>query len=144
MFSNAIIVTIGAVKFDRDNCVKSLEKCDTFYRRISIDSCKKVKLQSAQVTLDWWETQPKEVKYEALENIDFKEILKTHLIDEDMYKDLKNEKYEEFLIARTKKILDLIKERCAISKEKIIFETHDSDEEEGADEVEGIVIKGDQ
>ena len=67
---NAIITTIGAVKFDRDNSMKSLENCDTFYHRISIDSCKKVKLKSDQVVLDWWNTQPKEVKYEALENPD--------------------------------------------------------------------------
>ena len=65
---NSIIVTIGAVKFNRDNTVKSLQNCDTFYRRISIASCKKVNLQSSQATLDWWDTQPKEVKYEALEN----------------------------------------------------------------------------
>ena len=70
-------------------------------------------------------------KYESRPN--FKEILKTHLIDDVMYEDLKNERYEEFLITRTRKILNLIKEKCSIDKEKFVFETHDSSEDEDND-----------
>jgi len=67
-------------------------------------------------------------KYESSPN--FKEILKTHLIDEKMYDDLLNERYEQFLISRTKKILDLIKEKCTIDNENLTFETHDKEEDE--------------
>ncbi len=34
--SNALILTIGAVKFNRDKNISSLENCDTFYKRINI------------------------------------------------------------------------------------------------------------
>lgn len=60
----------------------------------------------------------------------FKDVLKRHLIDEEMYQDLKDEKYEDFLIARTKKILGLIEKKCAIDGEKLELGTHDPNEEE--------------
>ena len=47
-----------------------------------------------------------------------------------MYQDLKDEKYEEFLIARTGKILGLIEKKCAIAGEGLELGTHDTNEEE--------------
>ena len=44
-----------------------------------------------------------------------------------------NKPYDEFLIARTKKILDLIKEKCSMDNENIIFETYDQVEEDEDD-----------
>ena len=61
---------------------------------------------------------------------EFFEILKTHLIDEVMYDKLMNEEYEDFLVLRTEKILELITEKCSIDNEKFLFETHNEDLEE--------------
>lgn len=61
---------------------------------------------------------------------DFKKILQKHLIDETMYNDLINEKYEEFLIARTMKILELIKSKTSIDNEQLTFEITESDSED--------------
>jgi hypothetical protein len=49
----------------------------------------------------------------------FQEILKTHLIDLDMYNMLINEQYEEFLIARTNKIVQEIIIRCKVGSEEL-------------------------
>jgi exodeoxyribonuclease VIII len=71
---NAIILTIGAVKFDRSFKEDTIEKCETFYKRINIDSCKKVGLVDCKQTMQWWENQEDEVKYEALLNSDREEL----------------------------------------------------------------------
>lgn len=72
--SNALILTIGAVKFNRDKNIPSLEDCDTFYRRINIDSCKILGMHTAHETLKWWYTQDEKTRYEAMENPDRQEI----------------------------------------------------------------------
>ncbi|MFA7708466.1 MAG: hypothetical protein WCX73_05945, partial [Candidatus Pacearchaeota archaeon] len=65
-------------------------------------------------------------KYEG--NKDFYEILDTHLIDKEMYSDLKNERYEDFLMKRTSKILKIISKKCQINEE--LLEFNDNLEEE--------------
>ena len=95
-----------------------------------INNIANIVIISSDLNKELSKKSPKEYfeKYESTTN--FNDILKTHLIDEKMYEDLKNEKYEDFLIVRTKKILDLIKKRCSIDNEKLVFETHDSSEDE--------------
>jgi DNA polymerase III epsilon subunit-like protein len=67
---NAAILTIGAVKFNRMGLLPELSKCDTFYRRITIDSCINMGLTSSPDTIEWWNNQDKEIKYEAFDNPD--------------------------------------------------------------------------
>ena len=69
--SNAIILTIGALKFERnENKTKLLKDMNTFYERVCIDSCTKIGLQKDEDTEKWWKLQNKEVYYEAIENKD--------------------------------------------------------------------------
>ena len=67
---DAAIIVIGAIKFFREGDVLPLEKSDTFYRRITIESCKKAGLRIDNSTVRWWKEQDKAVRYEALENPD--------------------------------------------------------------------------
>jgi DNA polymerase III epsilon subunit-like protein len=67
---NATILTIGAIKFNRADNLKCLEDMDTFYRRISITSCKKLGLHIDKNTEQWWEKQDDDAKYEAIHNKD--------------------------------------------------------------------------
>lgn len=65
--SDAVILTIGAVKFDRkEGLDKKLNK-DTFYRRVTIGSCRLLKMHISHETYEWWNKQNKEVKEEAFE-----------------------------------------------------------------------------
>jgi len=66
--SNALILTIGAVKFNRNTELPSLEKCDTFYRRINIESCKMLGMHIDNKTEKWWYNQDEKTRYEALQN----------------------------------------------------------------------------
>lgn len=68
--SNSIILSIGAVKFDRSFELPKIENCEVFYRRINIDSCRKVGLVSSEDTINWWNKQDESVRYEALDNPD--------------------------------------------------------------------------
>lgn len=68
--SNAVIVIIGAVKFNRYGKLKPLIELDTFYRRVDIKSCTDVGLHIDNNTVKWWNTQKKDVKFEALEHPD--------------------------------------------------------------------------
>lgn len=68
--SNSIILTIGAIKFDPSTDIGPIEKCDTFYRRINIESCRAVGLLSEEKTIKWWNSQDSSVKFEAIENPD--------------------------------------------------------------------------
>jgi hypothetical protein len=58
---NSIILTIGAIKFDRVNDSFNEE----FYKRVSIDSCKQYGMTFDKSTMDWWNKQSKEVRDEA-------------------------------------------------------------------------------
>ncbi len=77
---NAIILTIGAIKFDNSDTIDSLENMDTFYRRIDILSCSNLDMNIEKETEIWWSEQPYAVKYEALINPD-RVSLKSALID---------------------------------------------------------------
>lgn len=73
---HAAVIIIGAIKFNRRETWKvniteeELYKKDVFYRRISIDSCKKLKLHIDDNTVKWWEEQESSVRFEALEHKD--------------------------------------------------------------------------
>ena len=95
-----------------------------------INNIANIAIISSDLNKEISKKSPKEYFKKNESATNFKEILKTHLIDENMYEDLKNERYEEFLIARTKKILDLIKEKCSIDNENLVFEIHNSSEED--------------
>jgi hypothetical protein len=42
--TNALILTIGAIKFNRKESIKDIKDMETFYLRVDIDSCKKLKM----------------------------------------------------------------------------------------------------
>ena len=67
---NALILTIGAIKFDRFVDInKDIKKTDFFYRRIVIDT-ENSNFQIDEKTKIWWNKQEQKVKYEALVNPD--------------------------------------------------------------------------
>ncbi|MCB4791967.1 MAG: DUF262 domain-containing protein [Elusimicrobia bacterium] len=85
---------------------------------------------SSEINQEIKKKDPKEY-FKLYENIpDFKSILKDHLIDEEMYNDLKNDRFEPFLIKRTQKILNLINKNCCINEEVIVFD--ETEERENA------------
>ena len=55
---NSVIATIGAVKFDRNKISDDIDDYETFYRKIDLDSCKKIGLTVSKETLSWWNKQP--------------------------------------------------------------------------------------
>tara|TARA_B100001094_G_C18156547_1_gene786789 strand:- start:389 stop:955 length:567 start_codon:yes stop_codon:yes gene_type:complete len=67
---NAVILTIGAAKFNRNGPEKPLEELNTFYKRIQIQSCLSVGLQTCKETVKWWTTQDKEARLEAFDGDD--------------------------------------------------------------------------
>lgn len=62
--TNAAILTIGAIKFKRYMSVKPLDKMDTFYTRITLDSCKAIGLSTDKKTIQWWNKQSTEARDE--------------------------------------------------------------------------------
>ena len=82
--AHAAILVIGAIKFNRGETwdeninEKTLEKLDTFYIRIKLDSCVNRGLHVDAETEKWWNKQDDDVKYEALKNPD-RVTLKTAL-----------------------------------------------------------------
>ena len=73
------ICTIGAVKFNRDKELPTLDECDTFYARISLESLDTYGFLTDPETLEWWNNQDDDLKHEALgvdaERIDIKKVL---------------------------------------------------------------------
>jgi hypothetical protein len=67
---DAVILVIGAVKFKRNGNLKPLKELDTFYRRITPNSCMEVGLKVDKETVEWWNKQDPNVKFEAIENPD--------------------------------------------------------------------------
>lgn len=62
---NAVILTIGAIKFDRDvDSVPSVEKMDTFYRRITVESNLEKNRHICPRTKQWWSQQTDEARFE--------------------------------------------------------------------------------
>lgn len=72
--SNAVILTIGAIKIGKDiintGILPPIESLNTFYRRINIQSCIDIGLETDPETIDWWKKQKAEAIYEAIENKD--------------------------------------------------------------------------
>ena len=77
--ANAVILTIGAIKFNRrtyfnkngeTNTYKDLNEKSVFYRRIKISSCKKLGMHTSQETQDWWDAQDEEVRNEAFKDVE--------------------------------------------------------------------------
>ncbi len=64
---NAVILTVGAVKFDPYTTMKPY---DDLYFRVDVDSQTKLGRDVMQDTLDWWGKQPKEISEEALSDQD--------------------------------------------------------------------------
>ena len=65
---NATIVSIGAIKFQREGAIKKLDEMDQFYVRVSRESCEILGSRTDQETVEWWAKQDYKVRYEALEN----------------------------------------------------------------------------
>ena len=64
---NAVILTIGAVKFIRAGPTLPLKESTSFYRRVDIQSCLDVGLVTSEDTQKWWKGQSEAVRFEALE-----------------------------------------------------------------------------
>jgi DNA polymerase III epsilon subunit-like protein len=62
--SDALIITIGAIKFSRKGNLQTLEDSDKFYRRITIESSRILGLNINPETVLWWSQQSKESRYE--------------------------------------------------------------------------------
>ena len=88
--NNALILTVGAIKFSRAKDIEPLEKTDNFYRRIDITSCKKLNMDIDNNTVQWWNKQTKEARYEAIENKDRQDIKDVLL---ELTNFIKNSKY---------------------------------------------------
>jgi len=67
---NSLILTVGIIKFNKDNDITALEKMESLYLRINKDSCEKLGMDINQNTVEWWSKQSKESKYEVFENKD--------------------------------------------------------------------------
>lgn len=75
----ATILTIGAIKFSREDSVKKLEDMETFYERVIIPREDKGKFDINKDTQSWWNRQEYSAVYEAFDNPDRKylpEVLK--------------------------------------------------------------------
>jgi len=73
----AVILTVGGVKFDPSN---SVEPSQGMYFRVDVDSQTAKGRDVMQETLDWWSTQPAEISEEALgdkNRISLDEMVKT-------------------------------------------------------------------
>lgn len=75
---NALILTIGAIKFKRKGQLQTMDKLDKFYRRIDVNTCKEGEYHICEETLKWWDTQPDEAKEESFkkERIPLIDVLK--------------------------------------------------------------------
>jgi hypothetical protein len=67
---NALILTIGAIKFKRTEKLKELKDMETLYIRIDIKSCQKLQMDVDTNTEIWWNNQSEEARFEALKNPD--------------------------------------------------------------------------
>lgn len=74
------ICTIGAIKFERYRPQPSLDECEKFYARISLDSLDEYGFTSDDTTLTWWNAQNDEVRKEAFDEGDDRIDIKTVLL----------------------------------------------------------------
>lgn len=68
--TDAVILTIGAVKFDPFGSDIKEPAMDSFYVKVDIDSCDELGLVSNDDTIAWWAQQSKEAQAEAFEGDD--------------------------------------------------------------------------
>lgn len=68
--TDAVILTIGAVKFDPFGSDIKDPKMDSFYVKVDIDSCDELGLVSNDDTIAWWANQSKEAQAEAFDGAD--------------------------------------------------------------------------
>ena len=75
--SNALILTIGAIKFDLNGITPPLNEMDCFYQKIDIDSCKKY-MHICNDTVKWWDSQDKAIIEEAFggERLSLEQVIK--------------------------------------------------------------------
>lgn len=62
---SAVILTIGAIRFDPQGRLKALKDYDYFYKRIEISKQEQLGFTTSQKTKDWWNKQEDKVKNEA-------------------------------------------------------------------------------
>ncbi len=63
--TNAVILVIAAIKFNRNDPELPLERLQTFYRRIDIQSCVEVGMHTDPKTSQWWDEQDSIIRKEA-------------------------------------------------------------------------------
>jgi len=68
--TDAVILTIGAVKFDPFGSDIKEPAMDSFYVKVDIDSCDELGLVSNDDTIAWWAQQDKAAQAEAFEGDD--------------------------------------------------------------------------
>lgn len=68
--TDAVILTIGAVKFDPFGSDIKEPAMDSFYVKVDIDSCDELGLVSNDDTIAWWAQQDKAAQAEAFEGAD--------------------------------------------------------------------------
>ena len=69
--TNATILTIGAIRFNRKTNVGNYDDIKTsnkFYCRINKTSCEKIKMHTDPETKKWWSMQSREAQYEVFYN----------------------------------------------------------------------------
>ena len=74
---NSAILTIACIKFDRTDEIKNINEMETFYRRITLESCNEPEFHKDPKTIEWWELQSDEIKEEAFhkERVPLREAL---------------------------------------------------------------------
>lgn len=68
--ANALILTIGAIKFNTNFPIKSMDKMDKFYRRITIESGRQIGCHEDPETQKWWDEQDSVAREEAFSPVD--------------------------------------------------------------------------
>ena len=68
--TDAVVLTIGAVKFDPFGSDIKEPAMDSFYVKIDIDSCDELGLVANDDTIAWWAQQDKQAQAEAFEGTD--------------------------------------------------------------------------
>lgn len=71
--SNSVILSLGAVVFD----LKTGKTYNTFYKKISIQSCLDLNMVVEESTFNWWMNQDSQAKRDAFNNkgLDLKDVL---------------------------------------------------------------------
>ena len=68
--TNSLILTIAAVKFNRNEYKTKISDLESFYVRINQDSCQKLGMDVDENTVKWWNQQSDQARHEVFENKD--------------------------------------------------------------------------